>query len=133
MFRLLASVLRMTGEIAVVESIAQTVRGLAIDAALAAIAGLAAIAMLACLAASLWIWGEAAYGPIIAPLLVAGALAVIALVCVLAMARPKRRKTTSTRRAVRAASDQALEPVRLAGAAARGFVQGLAGEPAHRR
>jgi fatty acid desaturase len=133
MFRLLASVLRMTGEIAVVESIAQTVRSLAIDAALAMLAGLAAIGVIFCLAASLWIWGQGAYGPVIAPLLVAGMLAVLALIAILAMARPKRRKSTSTRRAVRRASDQALEPVRLAGAAARGFVQGLAGEPAPRR
>ena len=128
MFRLLASVLRMTGEIAVVESIAQTVRSLAIDAVLAVLSFLAVLGVIACLAASLWIWGQGVYGPIVAPLLVAGMFAVLALMAGLVMARPKRRKTASTRRAVRAASDQALQPVRLAGAAARGFLQGLAGE-----
>jgi fatty acid desaturase len=128
MFRLLASVLRMTGEIAVVESIAQTVRSLAIDAVLAVLSFLAVLGVVACLAASLWIWGQGVYGPIVAPLLVAGMFAVLALMAGLVMARPKRRKTASTRRAVRAASDQALQPVRLAGAAARGFLQGLAGE-----
>jgi hypothetical protein len=123
----------MTGEIAVVESIAQTVRSLAIDAVLAIFAGFACIGVIGCLAASLWIWGQGAYGPVIAPLIVAGMFAVMTLVAMLAMARPKHRKTTSTRRAVRAASDQALEPVRLAGAAARGFMQGLTGEPVSRR
>jgi fatty acid desaturase len=133
MFRLLGSVLRMTGEIAVVESIAQTVRSLAIDAVLALFAALALIGVIGCLAASLWVWGQGAYGPIIAPLMVAGMLTLLALVALLAMARPRHRKSASTRRAVRKASDQALEPVRLAGAAARGFLQGLTGEPAARR
>ena len=132
MFRLLGAVLRMSGEIAVVESIAQTARNLAIDAALSVVAGISALAMIGCLAASLWIWGENHYGPVIAPLLVAGMFLLLALVGVLAMARPKRRSRRRTRHAVKAAGDQALQPVRLAGAAARGFVQGLAGEPASR-
>ena len=124
MFRLLGTVLRMTGEIAVVESISQTLRNLAIDAVVAAVMALATVCVIGCLAASLWIWGVAAYGPIIAPLLVAGMFAVLAIIAVLILAR----NTASTRRAVRAASDQALEPVRLMGAAARGFVQGLSGD-----
>ena len=132
MFRLLGAVLRMSGEIAVIESIAQTVRSMAIDAVLAILMALSAIAALGCLAASLWIWGQGAYGPIVAPLLVAGMFVALALVALLAIARPRRRKGGRTRRAVRVASDQALEPVRLMGAAARGFVQGLAGDTSAR-
>ena len=128
MIRLLGTVLRMTGEIAVVESISQTLRNLAIDEVVAAVMAFATVCVIGCLAASLWIWGVAAYGPIIAPLLVAGMFAVLAIIAVLILARPRRRNTASTRRAVRAASDQALEPVRLMGAAARGFVQGLSGD-----
>lgn len=132
MFRLLGAVLKMSGEIAVVESIAQTVRTVAIDAILAMLMAMSAFAAVGCLAASLWIWGQSAYGPVIAPLLVAGMFIGLAFVVLLIIARPKRRKGGRTRRAVRVASDQALEPVRLMGAAARGFVQGLAGENAAR-
>jgi hypothetical protein len=128
MLRLLGALLRMSGEIAVVESVTQAVRSLAIDAALAALAGMCGISVLGCLAAALWIWGDAHYGPVMAPLMVAGMFAVLALAGLLALARPKRRGGSKARHAVRVASDQALQPVKLMGAAARGFVQGLAGE-----
>jgi len=127
MFRLIAAMVRMTGEVAVVESVAQILRSLAIDVALASLAALSGTGVIACLAVSLWIWGREVYGPIIAPLLVAAMLALLGLAGAIAIARPRRRGYLRAQRVAAAASDQAIEPVRLIGAAARGFMQGLAG------
>lgn len=133
MFRLVAALMRMTGEIAVIESVRQAVRTIAINVVLVVLAVFSSIAIIGCLSASLWIYADARYGAVIAPLIVAGMLAALCIVAMLAVARPwQRKKTTTTRRAVRAAGDQALEPVRLLGAAAHGFMRGLAGEDVSR-
>jgi type VI protein secretion system component VasK len=134
MFRLVAALLRMTGEIAVIESVRQAVRTIAVDIILSVLAVVTSVAIIGCLAASLWIYADQRYGAVAAPLIVAGMLAILCIIAMLAVARPWRRaaKTSSTRRVVRAAGDQALEPVRLLGAAAHGFVRGLAGEDVSR-
>jgi hypothetical protein len=128
MFRLVSALLRMTGEIAVIESVRAAIRAVAINLALVSLAGFFSLAILGCLSASLWIYADGRWGAVVAPLVVAGMLAVLCGVAMLAVAKPWQRRTSSARRAVRAASDQALEPVRLLGAAAHGFMQGLAGE-----
>jgi hypothetical protein len=133
MFRLLATFLRITEELAVIETVAASARRLALQAALGVAAALLATVAAGCLVAAAWIWALHRIGPVGAPLLVALLLAMGCGALVLIMNAAWRRPTTRRpRQVLHAAEREALAPMRLLSAAARGFLLGLAGQDAPR-
>ncbi|MEJ0048715.1 MAG: hypothetical protein WDN04_23355 [Rhodospirillales bacterium] len=131
MHRVLATFSRLTEEWVVLDQAAQGLRALSAYAALASLAATLALGAVGCAAAALWIWARRPLGPVGAPLLVAATLAIGAAIAVVLMRGLWRRhRVVSAKAMVQATGEQALLPVRLASAAAQGFVLGLIGQRA---
>jgi hypothetical protein len=133
MFRIIGSFLRLAEELALMDSLAQTLRALFISLALGFAALLLFLAAAACGLAALWIWALGPFGPVGAPALVAATILVLSLIMLAAMGRVwnggARRKS---RKAARMSADSAMQPGRLLSAAARGFMVGLNGDQVRR-
>jgi uncharacterized membrane protein YedE/YeeE len=114
-------------QLAVVEEVTSAVRRLVTYACLAVVAGVLLIAAVFCASDSLWLWADERVGMVLAPLVVAGVLAAVALLTLIVMMVSQRAaRKTRARRASHAVQEIAQAPRRLLTAAAEGFLNGLA-------
>ncbi len=119
--------LRLAGQAvstgAIIEQAAVTTRRTAADIALMLAAALMGTGAMGCAVAALWIFARPHVGPAGAPLVAAGALALVALILVL-LARQKAPPPLPVARPV---THPLAPPARLVSAAYDGFLAGLSG------
>jgi hypothetical protein len=130
MLRLVASFIAFAEQLAVLDVAANMARRLVIYIVVMTLVTLLMVASAACGAASLWLWADGRFGPVQAPLVVAGVLLALALVLLAGLALQQRAvRRARSARASRAVQDMALAPGRLLQLAAQGFLAGLASRP----
>ena len=134
MLRILRSIIVFAEEIALMDAAAGLVRRTALYIGLGIVMLMLILVIAACGITSLWLWADIRFGPVQAPLIVAGALFALVLVMLIIVALTQRRARKS--RAIR--TSEALQgfaqaPGRLASTALQGFLAGFATRPAPKR
>ena len=127
MLRIFRSLLMFAEQLAVVDEVTSAVRRLVTYACLSLVAGALLVAAVFCAGDSLWLWADERVGMVLAPLVVAGVLAAVAVLTLIAMMVSQRvARNSRARRVSHAVQDMAEAPRRLLAAAAEGFLNGLA-------
>ena len=120
MLPVLSTLLQVLELRALVDHAARAARRLMLQAALAAVASMLALAACGCAAAAGWQWALPRFGPVGAPLVVAGsfALACCALLMWILLLQPRTPRATAA---------AGFDPLQVLAAAAVGFGRGLSG------
>lgn len=125
-------IITLAEQAALIDAVADGARRLAVFATLALTIALLCFAALCCLVAALWIFAAQQLGPLYAPLVVAGALFLAAMILALVLAVRRRQERRAPSSAMKMMNTVAQQPGRLISVAAEGFVAGFRGPVARR-